>query len=65
MQCHEKDYSFIKKVFGDSNRLDMLAYIMADNFSYTIVYGLDGMDYQTPELIANIYNTLRNYNLEN
>ena len=34
---------------------------MADNFSYTIVYGLDGMDYPTPELIAKINNTLRNY----
>lgn len=34
---------------------------MADNFSYTKVYGLDGMDYQTPELIASIYDALRNY----
>ena len=38
---------------------------LADNFSYTIVYGFDGMDYQTPQLITNIYNLLCNYNLEN
>ena len=37
---------------------------MADNFSYTVVYGLDGMDYQTPELIANIFKTLSNYKPE-
>lgn len=34
---------------------------LADNFGFTLAYGLDGMDYQTPELIANIYDALRNY----
>ncbi len=34
---------------------------MADNFGFTVVYGLDGQDYQTPQLIANIYNALCNY----
>lgn len=34
---------------------------LADNFGYTLVYGLDGKEYQTPELIANIINALRNY----
>ena len=34
---------------------------LADNFGYTLAYGLDGIDYQTPELIASIYNTLCNY----
>ena len=24
---------------------------MADNFSYAITYGRDGMDYETPEII--------------
>ena len=38
---------------------------LADNFSYTIVYGFDGKDYQTPQLITDIYNLLCNYNLEN
>ena len=37
---------------------------LADNFSYTIVYGFDGMDYQTPQLITDIYNLLCSYNLE-
>ena len=34
---------------------------MADNFGNALVYGLDGKEYQTPELIANIINALRNY----
>ena len=34
---------------------------MADNFGYALVYGLDGKDYQTPELIADILDALRNY----
>lgn len=34
---------------------------LADNFGFTVVYGLDGKDYQTPELITSIYNALRNY----
>lgn len=34
---------------------------MADNFGYSLVYGLDGKEYQTPELIANIINALRNF----
>lgn len=34
---------------------------MADNFGFTVVYGLDGKDYQTPQLIANIYYALCNY----
>ena len=34
---------------------------LADNFGFTIAYGLDGMVYQTPKLIANIYDALRNY----
>lgn len=34
---------------------------MADNFGYALVYGLNGKDYQTPELIADILNALRNY----
>lgn len=38
---------------------------LADNFSYTIVYGFDGKDYQTLQLITDIYNLLCNYNLEN
>lgn len=34
---------------------------LADNFGFTLAYGLDGMDYQTPKLIAKIYDALRNY----
>jgi hypothetical protein len=34
---------------------------LADNFGFTVVYGLDGKEYQTPELITSIYNALRNY----
>lgn len=34
---------------------------MADNFGYALSYGLDGKEYQTPELISNILNALRNY----
>ena len=34
---------------------------LADNFGFTVVYGLGGKDYQTPELITSIYNALRNY----
>lgn len=32
---------------------------MADNFAFTIVYGLNGKEYQTPELIRNIITTLQ------
>lgn len=32
---------------------------LADNFSYTIVYGLDGMKYKTPEIIEAIDSYLR------
>ena len=35
---------------------------LADNFSYAVVYGLDGMTYKTPQLIADIINLLKNYN---
>ena len=34
---------------------------LADNFGFTLAYGFDGMDYQTPGLIADIYDALRNY----
>lgn len=32
---------------------------MADNFGFAIAYGLNGKDYQTPELIRNIITTLQ------
>ena len=32
---------------------------MADNFSYAIIYGLDGMEYQTPEIIQAIDELLK------
>ena len=32
---------------------------MADNFSYIIIYGLDGMEYQTPEIIQAIDELLK------
>ena len=33
--------------------------VLADNFSYAIIYGVDGMDYKSPEIIREICEYLK------
>lgn len=34
---------------------------LADNFAYAVIYGTDGREYKSPQLIADIINFLKNY----